>query len=97
MGKDARSPLISLADYERAAEASMNAGAHGYAFGGARAVMVGRPVLWGLAVGGTEGATRVLEILLGEFDRALALSGAPNATDLDRSFVCAAPWVVPGT
>src|SRR5437016_3862452 len=60
---------------------------------GARAVMVGRPVLWGLAVGGTEGAQRVIEILLAEFDSALALSGARNARDIDRSFVCPAPWV----
>jgi 4-hydroxymandelate oxidase len=60
---------------------------------GARAVMVGRPALWGLAVGGTEGAQRVIEILLAEFDSALALSGARNARDIDRSFVCPAPWV----
>jgi 4-hydroxymandelate oxidase len=59
---------------------------------GARAVMVGRPVLWGLAVGGSEGAQRVLEILLSEFDTALALAGAPRARDLDRSFVTPAPW-----
>ena len=31
---------------------------------GARAVMVGRPVLWGLAVDGAAGARRVIEILL---------------------------------
>jgi 4-hydroxymandelate oxidase len=60
---------------------------------GARAVMIGRPVLWGLAVGGPEGASRVIEILLRELDLALALCGAPNASDLDRGFVCAAPWV----
>jgi isopentenyl diphosphate isomerase/L-lactate dehydrogenase-like FMN-dependent dehydrogenase len=60
---------------------------------GARAVMIGRPVLWGLAVDGTAGARRVLEILLGELDTALALAGAPNAAQLDRSFVTTAPWV----
>jgi 4-hydroxymandelate oxidase len=60
---------------------------------GARAVMVGRPVLWGLAVSGPDGARRVIEILLGEFDVALALAGAPRARELDRSFVTAAPWV----
>jgi 4-hydroxymandelate oxidase len=60
---------------------------------GARAVMVGRPVLWGLAVGGADGAKRVIEILLRELDLALALCGAPNASELDRSFVCPAPWV----
>src|SRR5579859_1029876 len=54
---------------------------------GASGVMVGRPVLWGLVVGGAEGAQRVLEILLAEFDSALALAGAPKASELDRSFV----------
>ena len=59
---------------------------------GARAVLIGRPLIWGLAVGGAEGARRVLEILLAEFDRALALVGAPRAQELDRGFVCPAPW-----
>ena len=63
---------------------------------GARAVLVGRPLIWGLAVGGAEGAQRVLEILLAELDRALALVGAPHARKLDRSFVCPAPWRVSG-
>lgn len=59
---------------------------------GARAVMVGRPALWGLAVDGAPGAQRVLEILLSELDAALALSGAPSARQIDSSFVCRAPW-----
>jgi 4-hydroxymandelate oxidase len=59
---------------------------------GAKAVMIGRPALWGLAVAGASGAARVLNILLAEFDAALALSGAPGARDLDPSFVCPAPW-----
>jgi 4-hydroxymandelate oxidase len=59
---------------------------------GARAVMIGRPVLWGLAVDGAGGARRVIEILLGELDTALALGGARRASDLDRSFLCPAPW-----
>jgi 4-hydroxymandelate oxidase len=59
---------------------------------GARAVMVGRPLLWGLAVGGEEGAKRVLEVLLAGFDNALALSGVPRAADIDRSYVTRAPW-----
>jgi len=54
---------------------------------GARAVLVGRPVLWGLAVDGAAGAQRVLEILLAEFDTAQALAGAPRTTDLNRTFV----------
>jgi len=60
---------------------------------GASAVMVGRPVLWGLAVDGSDGARRVLELLLGELDTALGLAGAPQAEALNRSFVTRAPWV----
>ena len=59
---------------------------------GARAVMVGRPLVWGLAVDGADGAQRVIEILLAELDLALALAGAPSAAELDRSFVTPAPW-----
>ena len=59
---------------------------------GARAVMVGRPLLWGLSVDGADGARRVLELLLAEFDSAIALAGAPRAEQLDRRFVCRAPW-----
>ena len=62
---------------------------------GARAVMVGRPVLWGLAADGADGARRVLEILLSELDSALALAGAPRASALDRSYVTPAPWARP--
>ncbi len=58
---------------------------------GARAVMVGRPVLWGLAVDGAGGARAALEILLSEFDVALALAGAPRASALDRSLIAPAP------
>jgi 4-hydroxymandelate oxidase len=59
---------------------------------GARAVLVGRPVAWGLAVDGAEGARRVLELLLAELDIALALAGAPRAAELDQTFVGPAPW-----
>jgi isopentenyl diphosphate isomerase/L-lactate dehydrogenase-like FMN-dependent dehydrogenase len=45
---------------------------------GARAVLVGRPLLWGLAVGGEDGAQRVLEILRAELELALALCGCPT-------------------
>jgi 4-hydroxymandelate oxidase len=58
---------------------------------GARAVMIGRPLLSGLAVDGEQGARRVLELLLAELDIALALAGAPRAAELDRSFVAAGP------
>ena len=54
---------------------------------GASAVLVGRPVLWGLARGGAPGARAVLEQLTAEFDNTLALLGCPRAADLDRSYL----------
>jgi len=59
---------------------------------GARAVLVGRPLLWGLAVGGAAGAQRVLELLVGEVETALALLGVPRAVDLTPDAVTPAPW-----
>ena len=54
---------------------------------GARAVLVGRPVLWGLAVGGEQGVTDVLELLRAEVELALKLVGAPSPGELDRTHV----------
>ncbi|MBA2287557.1 MAG: alpha-hydroxy-acid oxidizing protein [Ktedonobacteraceae bacterium] len=54
---------------------------------GARAVLVGRPALWGLAVNGADGVHDVLEILRTELDRAMALSGRPTIASIDRSLV----------
>lgn len=54
---------------------------------GARAVLIGRPVLWGLTVDGESGALRVLEILREELDRALALAGQGNVGNLDADLV----------
>jgi 4-hydroxymandelate oxidase len=54
---------------------------------GAKMVLVGRPVLWGLAVDGEAGARAVLELLRRELDTALALVGCPRVTDLNRDFV----------
>lgn len=52
---------------------------------GADAVMIGRPYLYALGVGGAEGAARVLEILLKEFIVAMMLCGRPSIASLDRS------------
>jgi isopentenyl diphosphate isomerase/L-lactate dehydrogenase-like FMN-dependent dehydrogenase len=54
---------------------------------GAAAVMVARPVIWGLAVGGEEGVVDVLEILRREFDNAMALSGCNLVTDVTRGSI----------
>jgi 4-hydroxymandelate oxidase len=58
---------------------------------GATAVGVGRPVMWGLAAGGQDGASRVLEILRAELDHTLALCGAGAAASLDPSLVVRVP------
>ena len=54
---------------------------------GARAVMIGRPVLWGLAVGGEDGAAGVLATLADDTRRALALCGADRTERVTRDFV----------
>ncbi|HEY1700667.1 MAG TPA: alpha-hydroxy acid oxidase [Trebonia sp.] len=54
---------------------------------GATAVGVGRPVLWGLAAGGEDGARRVLETLRAEVDHTLALLGADATAGLTPEFV----------
>ena len=54
---------------------------------GARAVLLGRPVVWGLAVGGESGARRVLELLRAEVDLAMALCGCPSVDDISGDLV----------
>jgi 4-hydroxymandelate oxidase len=54
---------------------------------GARAVLVGRSPLWGLALGGADGVHAVLEHLRKEFALAMALSGRSSLDQIDRSMV----------
>lgn len=54
---------------------------------GAKAVLLGRPVLWGLAVGGEAGVCQILELLRNELDVAMALSGCAKLQDIDPSLV----------
>jgi isopentenyl diphosphate isomerase/L-lactate dehydrogenase-like FMN-dependent dehydrogenase len=54
---------------------------------GARAVLVGRPALWGLSVAGEAGALRVLELLRAEVELGLTLLGAPTPADVTRAHV----------
>jgi isopentenyl diphosphate isomerase/L-lactate dehydrogenase-like FMN-dependent dehydrogenase len=58
---------------------------------GARAVLVGRPVIWGLAVGGEEGVRKVLHLLRDELLLALALLGCPTPDAVSRTHVTPAP------
>jgi 4-hydroxymandelate oxidase len=54
---------------------------------GARAVLIGRPALWGLAVNGEAGVKHVLELLRSEIELAMALCGKTSLDDLDRSLL----------
>ncbi|MBW3665202.1 MAG: alpha-hydroxy-acid oxidizing protein [Actinobacteria bacterium] len=63
---------------------------------GARAVLVGRPYLWGLAVGGQAGVEAVLAILADELDRCLTLLGRATPSSVDRHAVAVpTAWVAP--
>ncbi len=52
---------------------------------GANAVLIGRPYLHGLAVGGADGVARVVGILRREFEMAMALTGRRTLAEIDRS------------
>ena len=54
---------------------------------GAKAVLISRPALWGLAAYGAEGVRTVVELLQTELARALAMVGAANPQALSRDFV----------
>jgi len=54
---------------------------------GARAVCIGRPYLWALAVNGEEGVRDLLRILKEELSLAMALAGRPTIASIDRSLV----------
>ncbi len=58
---------------------------------GADAAMVGRPVVWGLAIGGEDGAAEVLDALRRDLARAMAFCGADRLGALTRDLVVAAP------
>ncbi len=49
---------------------------------GADAVLVGRPIIWGLTMGGRRGVQQVIEILRTELEMAMALLGAPTLAAL---------------
>jgi 4-hydroxymandelate oxidase len=54
---------------------------------GARAVLVGRPPIWGLAVDGERGAARVLELLRAELETAMALAGCRTIAEITPALV----------
>ncbi len=54
---------------------------------GADAVLLGRPYVYGLAVGGRAGVEAVIRQLAAELDLTMALAGARTVADLDASFL----------
>jgi isopentenyl diphosphate isomerase/L-lactate dehydrogenase-like FMN-dependent dehydrogenase len=54
---------------------------------GARAVLIGRPYVFGLAVGGEAGVSRVLEIFRSELAQSMALAGSASVDQIDRTLV----------
>ncbi len=54
---------------------------------GASAVLLGRPILWGLGAGGQAGVAQVFELLRAELDLAMALCGCASVADVTRDLV----------
>jgi isopentenyl diphosphate isomerase/L-lactate dehydrogenase-like FMN-dependent dehydrogenase len=52
---------------------------------GARAVFIGRPLFWGLAVDGEQGVIRVLDILREEMEITMAKCGRPTIASIDST------------
>ena len=58
---------------------------------GAKAVLVGRPMAWGLAVGGEQGVVDVLELLRAELRNAMILSGCRSVGEVSPDLVAPSP------
>lgn len=56
---------------------------------GARAVLVGRPVLWGLAAAGEAGVSAILSLLIEEMADVMGQAGRARVADIDRSLLAA--------
>jgi hypothetical protein len=52
---------------------------------GAKATFVGRPIFWGLSIGGEDGVRHCLEILRSELSVAMGLCGVADVRKVDRS------------
>jgi len=59
---------------------------------GAKAVGIGRPMLWGLGAFGEAGVERVLAILQAEFKLTMGNCGTQKLADITRSYVASSPW-----
>ena len=58
---------------------------------GAKAVFIGRPLFWGLAVDGEKGVIRVLDILREEIEITMAKCGRPTVPSIDGTTIVKAP------
>jgi isopentenyl diphosphate isomerase/L-lactate dehydrogenase-like FMN-dependent dehydrogenase len=58
---------------------------------GAKAVFIGRPLFWGLAVDGEKGVVRVLSILREEIEITMAKCGRPTVASIDSTVIVKAP------
>ena len=54
---------------------------------GAKAVLLGRPMIYGMAVGGEHGVNRTVELLRDELKTCMQLGGAQNVAQIDRTFI----------
>lgn len=54
---------------------------------GAKAVLLGRPVLWGLAVDGEAGVSHVLDLLIAEFDLVMSLCGCKSVAEVTEDLI----------
>jgi 4-hydroxymandelate oxidase len=59
---------------------------------GAKAVGIGRPMLWGLGAFGQPGVDRVLEILQGELKLAMGNCGTQTVAEINRTYVTSPDW-----
>jgi isopentenyl diphosphate isomerase/L-lactate dehydrogenase-like FMN-dependent dehydrogenase len=59
---------------------------------GAHGVFIGRPIVWGLAVNGTDGVRDIVSILRAELEQALALVGCPAVKHVSSSFIRRKSW-----
>jgi len=59
---------------------------------GAKAVGIGRPMLWGLGAFGQSGVERVLEIMQGELELVMGNCGTQNLAQINRAYVVTPDW-----
>jgi len=59
---------------------------------GAKAVGIGRPMLWGLGAFGQAGVERVLAILQAELKMTMGNCGTQKVADITKAYVTSSPW-----